>query len=167
MKVGPDSPYDGPRSARGRKGSMAGVLLDDDKTTDANRPANARTQATPIREVRVWEGGTMGGWGRGECDCRGWGIKDRASWRGNFIPAVAAQDMRPRDIPANINFFMNVPVRQDGSTEIVEGLSAPGDFVDLRADKDVLVVISNCPQLYNPCSGWNPTPVRLIEWRAV
>jgi uncharacterized protein YcgI (DUF1989 family) len=60
---------------------------------------------------------------------------------------------------------MNVPVRPDGATEIVEGLSKPGDFVDLKAEKDVLAVISNCPQLYNPCSGWNPTPVRLIEWR--
>jgi uncharacterized protein YcgI (DUF1989 family) len=44
-------------------------------------------------------------------------------------------------------------------------LSRPGDFVELRAEKDVIVVISNCPQFYNPCSGWNPTPIRLIEWR--
>jgi uncharacterized protein YcgI (DUF1989 family) len=60
---------------------------------------------------------------------------------------------------------MYVPVKPDGMTEIVDGRSEPGDFVDLRAERDVLVVISNCPQLYNPCNGWNPTPVRIIEWR--
>lgn len=73
--------------------------------------------------------------------------------------------MSARDIHANINWFMNVPVHADGSAEIEDGLSEPGDYVDLRAEKDVLVVLSNCPQLYNPCSGWNPTPIRVIQWK--
>jgi urea carboxylase-associated protein 1 len=93
-----------------------------------------------------------------------YGIKDTPSCRNNFTTALRAHGMDARDIPANINFFMNVPVRPDGSTEIVDGLSEPGDYVDLRAEKDVLVVISNCPQQYNPCNGWNPTPIRIIEW---
>jgi uncharacterized protein YcgI (DUF1989 family) len=59
---------------------------------------------------------------------------------------------------------MYVPVHADGSTEIIEGKSEPGDFVDVRADIDVIAAISNCPQLYNPCNGWIPTPVRIIEW---
>jgi uncharacterized protein len=59
---------------------------------------------------------------------------------------------------------MNVPEDADGLAEIVEGLSTPGDFVELRAEKSALVVMSNCPQFYNPCSGWNPTPIRVIEW---
>jgi urea carboxylase-associated protein 1 len=108
---------------------------------------------------------TIGGCCSTEFNYRRYGIKDTPSCRRNFIAALAQHGMQPRDIPANINFFMNVPVRPDGSTEIVEGRSAPGDYVDLRAEKDVLVVISNCPQQFNPCSGWNPTPVRLIEWR--
>ncbi len=119
-----------------------------------------------IVEDTVGQHDTIAGCCSTEFNYRRYGISDTASCRRNFIAALEGHDMRPRDIPANINFFMNVPVRPDGSTEIVEGLSAPGDYVDLRADKDVLVVISNCPQLYNPCSGWNPTPVRLIEWRA-
>jgi urea carboxylase-associated protein 1 len=118
-----------------------------------------------IVEDTVGKHDTIAGCCSTEFNYRRYGIKDTASCRRNFIAALAAHGMKPRDIPANINFFMNVPVRPDGATEIVEGLSAPGDFVDLRAEKDVLVVISNCPQLYNPCSGWNPTPVRLIEWR--
>ena len=108
---------------------------------------------------------TIGGCCSSEVNYVRYGIKGTPSCRDNFIAALAAHGMRPRDIPANINFFMHVPVRPDGSTEIVEGKSEPGDFVDLRADKDVLVVISNCPQLYNPCNGWNPTPVRIIEWK--
>jgi urea carboxylase-associated protein 1 len=107
---------------------------------------------------------TIGGCCSTEFNYRRYGIKDTPSCRRNFIAALAEHGMRPRDIPANINFFMNVPVRPDGSTEIVEGRSEPGDYIDLRAEKDVLVVISNCPQQFNPCSGWNPTPVRLIEW---
>jgi urea carboxylase-associated protein 1 len=92
-------------------------------------------------------------------------VPDTPSCYANFLRALARHGMGEKDIVANINFFMNVPVRPDGATEIIEGLSKPGDFVDLKAEKDVLAVISNCPQLYNPCSGWNPTPVRLIEWR--
>lgn len=100
-----------------------------------------------------------------EFNYRRYGISGTPSCRGNFIAGLARHGLGPRDIPANINFFMNVPVRQDGSTEIEDGLSGPGDFVELRAERDSLVVISNCPQRFNPCSGWNPTPVRLIEWR--
>src|SRR5215510_13822460 len=67
-----------------------------------------------------------------------------------------------RDIVANLNFFMNVPVGPDGAMAIVEGLSKPGDYVDLRAEMDVLAVVSNCPQTRNPCNGFDPTPIRLI-----
>ena len=67
-----------------------------------------------------------------------------------------------RDIVSNINFFMNVPVESDGALGIVDGISAPGLTVDLRADMDVIVVVSNCPQINNPCNGFNPTPVRMI-----
>jgi urea carboxylase-associated protein 1 len=117
-----------------------------------------------VVEDTVGSHDTIAGCCSTEFNYRRYGIKDTPSCRRNFIAALAKHGMRPRDIPANINFFMNVPVRPDGSTEIVEGLSEPGDYVDLRAEKDVLVVISNCPQQFNPCSGWNPTPVRLIEW---
>jgi urea carboxylase-associated protein 1 len=118
-----------------------------------------------VAEDTVGHHDTLGGCCSTEVNHRRYGIANTASCRNNFIAALGEHGMGARDIAANINFFMNVPVRPDGSTEIVEGLSVPGDYVDLRAEKDVLVVISNCPQLYNPCSGWNPTPVRLIEWR--
>jgi uncharacterized protein len=118
-----------------------------------------------VSEDTVGHHDTLGGCCSTEVNALRYGIKGTASCRNNFIAALAEHGLGSRDIVANVNFFMNVPVRPDGSTEIVEGLSEPGDFVDLRAEKNVLVVISNCPQLYNPCSGWDPTPIRLIEWR--
>jgi len=80
----------------------------------------------------------------------------------NFLASHAARDMGKRDMVSNINWFMNVPVEQDGTLGIVDGISAPGKHVDVRAEMDVLVVISNCPQINNPCNGFDPTPVRLI-----
>lgn len=80
----------------------------------------------------------------------------------NFLEANLLEGRGKRDIVSNINFFMNVPVEPDGSLGIVDGISAPGLSVDLRAEMDVIVVVSNCPQINNPCNGFNPTPVRMI-----
>ena len=80
----------------------------------------------------------------------------------NFLEANLLEGRGKRDLVSNINFFMNVPVMQDGSLGIVDGISAPGLTVDLRAEMDVTVVVSNCPQINNPCNGFNPTPVRMI-----
>ena len=80
----------------------------------------------------------------------------------NFLEANLREGRGKRDIVSNINFFMNVPVEPDGSLGIVDGISAPGLTVDLRAEMDVTVVVSNCPQINNPCNGFNPTAVRMI-----
>jgi urea carboxylase-associated protein 1 len=80
----------------------------------------------------------------------------------NFLLANAAYGRSKRDMVSNINWFMNVPVEADGSLGIVDGISAPGLHVDLRAEMDVVIVVSNCPQINNPCNGFDPTPVRMI-----
>jgi urea carboxylase-associated protein 1 len=80
----------------------------------------------------------------------------------NFLEANLREGRGKRDMVSNINFFMNVPVEADGALGIVDGISAPGLTVDLRAEMDVIVVVSNCPQINNPCNGFNPTPVRMI-----
>jgi len=72
--------------------------------------------------------------------------------------------MSKRDITHNINFFMNVPLTPDGKLTFEDGISAAGRYVELRAERDVTVLISNCPQLNNPCNGYDPTPVRLLIW---
>ncbi|MGI1670431.1 MAG: urea carboxylase-associated family protein [Neptuniibacter sp.] len=71
-----------------------------------------------------------------------------------------------RDISHNINFFMNVPVTAEGGLTFEDGISAPGKYVELRAEMDVIVLVSNCPQLNNPCNGYNPTPVECLVWAA-
>ena len=69
-----------------------------------------------------------------------------------------------RDITHNVNFFMNVPVTNEGGLTFEDGISAPGKYVELEAKMNVLLLISNCPQLNNPCNGYNPTPVELLVW---
>ncbi|MEO7934374.1 MAG: urea amidolyase associated protein UAAP2 [Chthoniobacterales bacterium] len=69
-----------------------------------------------------------------------------------------------RDITHNINFFMNVPVTPDGGLTFEDGVSGPGRYVEMRAEMDVVCLISNCPQLNNPCNAYNPTPIRLLVW---
>jgi hypothetical protein len=83
----------------------------------------------------------------------------------NFLIEGSRWGLDKRDLVSNINWFMNVPVDPDGALGIVDGLSAPGKRVALRADTDTLVLVSNCPQINNPCNGFNPTPVRMIVTR--
>jgi urea carboxylase-associated protein 1 len=80
----------------------------------------------------------------------------------NFLAEAAKWGMGKRDIVSNVNFFMNVPVEADGTLGIVDGLSAPGKSLTLRAEVDTLVLVSNCPQINNPCNGFDPTPVRMV-----
>ncbi len=79
----------------------------------------------------------------------------------NFLDVGSRFGLGVRDLVPNVNWFMNVPVGADGTLGIVDGISAPGLFVDVRADIDVLVLISNCPQVNNPCNGFDPTPIGL------
>jgi uncharacterized protein len=87
--------------------------------------------------------------------------------RDSWMLAVAENEqfgMSKRDITHNINFFMNVPVTRDGGLTFEDGISAPGKYVEMKAYMDTIVLISNCPQLNNPCNGYNPTPVEVLIW---
>jgi uncharacterized protein len=89
--------------------------------------------------------------------------------RDSFLLAVTENErygLDKRDIGHNINFFMNVPVTSSGGLTFADGLSAPGKYVEMRAQMDVIVLISNCPQLNNPCNAYNPTPVEVLIWKA-
>ena len=86
------------------------------------------------------------------------------SCRDNFLRELARYGMGPRDMVANLNFFMYVPVAKDGAMDMGPSISKPGDYVELRAEMDVLAVVSNCPQMNNPVNDYNPTPVRAIVY---
>jgi len=104
----------------------------------------------------------------GACSCEsntlryGHHTKAQHSCVDNFLQANARRGRGKRDMVSNINWFMNVPVEADGALGIVDGISAPGLYVDMRAEMDLVAVVSNCPQINNPCNGFNPTPVRMI-----
>ncbi|MFE4458537.1 urea amidolyase associated protein UAAP2 [Nocardia tengchongensis] len=83
----------------------------------------------------------------------------------NFLAEGLKWGLGKRDLVSNINWFMNVPVEADGTLGIVDGLSAPGKTITLRAEIDTLVLVSNCPQINNPCNGFDPTPVRMVVTR--
>jgi len=115
---------------------------------------------------------TLGGACSSESNTVRYALDKRAmhSCRDSFMHALChcheagALGMSKRDIAPNINFFMNVPVTPDGHLSFEDGISGAGKYVELRAEMDVVVLISNCPQLNNPCNGYNPTPIRLLVW---
>lgn len=87
--------------------------------------------------------------------------------RDSWLLAVAENPqygLSKRDITHNINFFMNVPVDADGGLSFADGISGAGKYVEMKATMDVIVLLSNCPQLNNPCNAYNPTPVEMIVW---
>ena len=104
----------------------------------------------------------------GACSCEsntlryGHHTKSQHACVDNFLLSNTRYGRGKRDMVSNINFFMNVPVEADGTLGIVDGISAPGLYVDLVMQMDVIAVISNCPQINNPCNGFNPTPVRVV-----
>ncbi len=91
-----------------------------------------------------------------------YGVQNCPGCRENFLKGLAPFGMGRRDIVPNINFFMRVPVDRGGDAAIARGDSAPGSFVELRAEMDVLAVISNCPQINNPANDYNPTQIQII-----
>ncbi|TDF92610.1 urea amidolyase associated protein UAAP2 [Paenibacillus piri] len=88
------------------------------------------------------------------------------SCRDTFMLQMSQYDGRytKRDLAPNINFFMNVPVTPEGGLEFADGVSAPGCYVELQSLCRTMVLISNCPQLNNPCNAYNPTPIKLLIW---
>ena len=89
--------------------------------------------------------------------------------RDSWMLAIGEREefgLSKEDIGHNINFFMNVPVTPDGGLQFADGISAPGKYVELKAKMDTLILISNCPQLNNPCNAYNPTPIEVVFWSA-
>jgi uncharacterized protein len=94
-----------------------------------------------------------------------YGLRDTPSCYANFQEVLGTFGLDKGSIVSNVNFFMQVPVEADGGAGIASDVSPPGSFVELRAECDVLAVLSNCPQMHNPCNGYNPTPIRVIVRR--
>ena len=111
---------------------------------------------------------TLGGACAAESNMVRYALEKRSmhACRQSFLKGIQQwkHGMEKRDITSNINFFMNVPVTSEGGLTFEDGVSDAGKYVELRAEMDVLMLISNCPQLNNPCNAYNPTPVQIIIW---
>jgi urea carboxylase-associated protein 1 len=112
---------------------------------------------------------TLGGACAGESNTVRYALDKRTmhACRDSFVLALAEHDefgLTKRDLTHNINFFMNVPVTAEGGLEFADGLSGPGKYVELRAAMDIILLISNCPQLNNPCNAYHPTPLEILIW---
>ena len=108
---------------------------------------------------------TIGGCCSAESNVKRYGTPGTANCRDTFLRALARFGLGRKDVVANLNFFMNVPVQPDGGMTLAEGFSRPGDYVELEAAIDALAVISNCAQVHNPVNGFNPTPIRVVVSR--
>ncbi|MDZ4278169.1 MAG: DUF1989 domain-containing protein [Dehalococcoidia bacterium] len=104
---------------------------------------------------------TIGGCCSSEINELRYSVKNTPNCRDNFLRGLAEFGLGVKDIVTNVNFFMYVPIGPDGRMAIADGRSKPGDYVELQAEMDVLAVLSNCPQIYNPANGYNPTPIRV------
>lgn len=141
-------------------------------TTGSALLSNRGRQMLRIVEDTCGRHDTLGGACSSESNTVRYALEKRHmhSCRDSFLLALARhpagehQRMTKRDLPSNINFFMNVPVSPTGKLHFADGVSAAGRHVEMEALMDTLVLISNCPQLNNPCNAYNPTPVRILIW---
>ncbi len=129
------------------------------------------TEGTPLLTIVADTCGrhdTIGGACSAESNTVRYGHATRSmhNCRDSFLLAAARSriPLTKRDMNANINFFMNVPVTPEGGLTFADGISGGGKYVELRAETDVLCLISNCPQLNNPCNAYNPTPISVLLW---
>ena len=139
-------------------------------TTGSQLRSNLGTVMLTITEDTCGRHDTLGGACSAESNTVRYALEKHYmhSCRDNFLAGMDlyGHGLNKRDLPSNINFFMNVPVTPQGALSFADGISGPGRYVQMRAEMDVLVLISNCPQLNNPCNAYNPTPAQILIWAA-
>jgi uncharacterized protein len=109
---------------------------------------------------------TLSGCSNAATNAAKYGEGDWKNSRDNFTLALIKRNMGKKDIMPNLNLFSHVVVEEGGALTWVEGASKPGDFIDLRAEMNVLVVLSNCPHVLDPNTVYAPSPVQAIVWKS-
>jgi uncharacterized protein len=131
--------------------------------------SNAQNSLATIVADTCGRHDTLGGACATESNTVRYSLENRCmhACRDSWMLAIAEHPefrISKRDITHNINFFMNVPVTPEGGLTFADGISAPGKYVELKAEMDIVMLVSNCPQLNNPCNGYNPTPIEILVW---
>lgn len=146
--------------------SQGGIYL----TTGSRLMSTRGTHLLTITADTCGRHDTLGGACAAESNMVRYALEKRAmhNCRDTFLKQIAqyGRGFTKRHIGHNINFFMNVPVTPEGGLTFADGISDAGKYVEMRAETDVVCLISNCPQLNNPCNAYNPTPVRVLIWEA-
>ena len=93
------------------------------------------------------------------------GAPDHPNCREALAEALASYDVGYDRIPDPVNWFMNVAIKQRGELEVREPLSERDDSVILRAEMDVVVAVSACPQDKTPTNAFNPTDILVRVYR--
>jgi hypothetical protein len=109
---------------------------------------------------------TLGGMSTPATNAAKYGEGDWKDSRSNFLNALAKHNLGKKDLMPNVNFFVRLAVAPDGTPQFVEGCTRPGSFVDLRAEMNVLAVLSNCPHPYHPGASYDPKPIRAVVWKS-
>lgn len=137
-------------------------------TTGSKLMSNRRTHLLTVTADTCGRHDTLGGACSRESNTMRYSLDKEHlhACRDSFLRGLQdwSPDLEKRDITCNINFFMNVPVTPEGRLTFEDGISAPGRYVELLAEISVLCLISNCPQINNPCNAYNPTPVQVFIW---
>ncbi|MEH2161137.1 MAG: urea amidolyase associated protein UAAP1 [Nostoc sp.] len=95
-----------------------------------------------------------------------YGESDYNNSRNNFLKALGKRGLTKKDLMPNLNLFSRVAVHPNGDLEYVAGDEKPGSFIDLRAEMNVLVIISNCPHVLHPDTAYKPKPIQLTVWKS-
>lgn len=115
-------------------------------------------------EDTVGDHDTIGGCCSGPSNELLYGVANCPGCRENLLEALAPFGLDRRDIVPNVNFFCDVPVREGYAFEagvFRPSRSAAGGRVALRAEMDVICVLSNCPQVNNPCNDGRLGPIEV------
>lgn len=91
-----------------------------------------------------------------------YGVRGSLNCRDNLAAAVGPWGVTKQQVQGALGAFLNLKYWPDGRTDILEPISKPGDYVELRAEMDLLVAVSACPQELNACNAWNPTSLGML-----
>jgi uncharacterized protein len=92
---------------------------------------------------------------------RDYGLENHANCRENLFGVMKSYGLDYELLPDPVNLFERTRVGPEGEMEVVEPTTRAGDYALLRAEVDLIVAVSACPQDQNPCNGFNPTDIMI------
>jgi uncharacterized protein len=95
-----------------------------------------------------------------------YGDGDFNNSRNNFLKALGKRGLSRKDLMPNVNLFSRVAVLPDGDLQYDRSCEKAGSYIDLRAEMNVLAIVSNCPHVLHPSTEYKPQPIQLTIWKS-